>query len=257
MLEDESNQKKLETEVWQCLDSVHHLLKRREILHQTLRQGWMELTSARYGMGPSRISSLLFSLKPHAPSSVVDIRVSPSDSTGRDSGVKLDNQPHGAALAFDLIRDKAGNDERPSVTNTGDSTESDKREPSSNPRRSTTVSTGWYLVYLEPFAYASCWSVGPLSRTDGEEKEVDEIERLIDDYSADSPDESSPAETPKEKAQPLYWFGTLVSPHLRSAQDSFSQALELIVEIVNAQTEVTHAHSNVLKLREAMTSEEN
>ncbi|KAL2631437.1 hypothetical protein R1flu_016123 [Riccia fluitans] len=235
MPDDDSHQKQLEKEVWKCLDSVHHLLKRREILLQTLRQGWMELTSARYAMGPARISSPLFSLKPHAPSSVVDVRGLPSDSTGGNSAVEVENEPDGITVVFDLVRDRAENDPKTSVTKTSDFTGSDRGQPPSHLRRRVTSTIS----------------------NDDEKKDQWEIESLLNDCGTEFGDESSLAEAPKETTQPLYWFGALVSPHLRSAQNSFSQALDLIVELVNAQNEATHAHSNVLKFQKATSVDEN
>jgi hypothetical protein len=58
----------LDHHVLRCLDSCHDLLALHDALSLLLRQGWMDMTRARYSMGPSRISHPLFSRKPHAAS---------------------------------------------------------------------------------------------------------------------------------------------------------------------------------------------
>ncbi|OAE25447.1 hypothetical protein AXG93_2818s1250 [Marchantia polymorpha subsp. ruderalis] len=198
MREGTGNLEQLDKEVLQCLDSVHLLLERREILHQTLRQGWMELTSARYTMGPARISSPLFSLKPHAPSAVVDVRGAHVDSTEKIGVPELEEE-----IAQVVI----------------------------------TGPVAFHLVEIEQDERKDRW----------------EIKNLTDDSATESDDELTIAEGSKDTTQPLHWFGALVSPHLRSAQSNFSKALDIVVELLNAQSEAAHAHGNVMSLRRAAT----
>ncbi|KAG6545764.1 hypothetical protein Mapa_012725 [Marchantia paleacea] len=234
MREDTGNQEQLDKEVLLCLDSVHQLLKRREILHQTLRQGWMELTSARYIMGPARISSPLFSLKPHAPSAVVDVRGAHAVSTGKVDVSELEEESAQVVItgpvAFHLVRNREEKEQKFSLTKLSDLTISEKKHPAQLRRRLT--STASEIEH-------------------DERKDRWEIKNLSDDSATESDDELTLAEGSKDTTQPLYWFGALVSPHLRSAQSNFSKALDIVVELLNAQNEAAHAHGNVLSLRRA------
>lgn len=54
-----------EENVLKFLDSTDSFLALMDSLSSTLRQGWLELASARHSMGASRISSALFDLKFH------------------------------------------------------------------------------------------------------------------------------------------------------------------------------------------------
>ncbi|KAJ9673288.1 hypothetical protein PVL29_023092 [Vitis rotundifolia] len=68
------------------LDSMDAYLTLIDSLSSTLRQGWLELASARHSMGASRISSSLFDLKLH--SAATSLRVT------EDDGKYVMNQPH-------------------------------------------------------------------------------------------------------------------------------------------------------------------
>ncbi|BBN10789.1 coiled-coil domain-containing protein 115 [Marchantia polymorpha subsp. ruderalis] len=236
MREGTGNLEQLDKEVLQCLDSVHLLLERREILHQTLRQGWMELTSARYTMGPARISSPLFSLKPHAPSAVVDVRGAHVDSTEKIGVPELEEEIAQVVItgpvAFHLVRNREEKEEKPSVTKLSDLTISEKKNPAKLRRRLTSTAS---------------------EIEQDERKDRWEIKNLTDDSATESDDELTIAEGSKDTTQPLHWFGALVSPHLRSAQSNFSKALDIVVELLNAQSEAAHAHGNVMSLRRAAT----
>ncbi|KAL6317242.1 hypothetical protein AAG906_029995 [Vitis piasezkii] len=59
------------------LDSMDAYLTLIDSLSSTLRQGWLELASARHSMGASRISSSLFDLKLH--SAATSLRVTEDD----------------------------------------------------------------------------------------------------------------------------------------------------------------------------------
>ncbi|XP_047977275.1 coiled-coil domain-containing protein 115 [Salvia hispanica] len=55
------------------LDSMDTYLNLMDSLSSTLRQGWLELASARHSMGAARVSSTLFDLKSHHASTTLEI----------------------------------------------------------------------------------------------------------------------------------------------------------------------------------------
>ncbi|XP_073135447.1 uncharacterized protein [Henckelia pumila] len=55
------------------LDSTDSYLMLMDSLSSTLRQGWLELASARHSMGASRINSTLFDLKSHHASTTLQV----------------------------------------------------------------------------------------------------------------------------------------------------------------------------------------
>lgn len=77
---------KKDENVLKFLDSVNTYLIFMDSLSSKLRQGWLELASARHSMGSSRISSALFDLKYHHAATSVEV-----DHHDADSIVK---QPH-------------------------------------------------------------------------------------------------------------------------------------------------------------------
>ncbi|KAK4855271.1 hypothetical protein QYF36_005601 [Acer negundo] len=62
-----------EENLLQFLDSVDGYLTLLDSLSSTLRQGWLELASARHSMGASRISSVLLDLKIHSADTSVQV----------------------------------------------------------------------------------------------------------------------------------------------------------------------------------------
>ncbi|XP_050884583.1 uncharacterized protein LOC127087689 [Lathyrus oleraceus] len=55
------------------LDSLHNYLSLADSLSSTLRQGWLELASARHSMGASRVNSSLLDLKFHPAATTLKI----------------------------------------------------------------------------------------------------------------------------------------------------------------------------------------
>lgn len=55
------------------LDSVDDYLLLIESLTSTLRQGWLELASARHSMGGSRVNTVLLTLKEHSAATKVEV----------------------------------------------------------------------------------------------------------------------------------------------------------------------------------------
>ncbi|KAL2499216.1 hypothetical protein Adt_24766 [Abeliophyllum distichum] len=62
-----------EENILNFLDSVDGYLILMDSLSSTLRQGWLELASARHSMGASRINSTLFDLKLHPASTTLQV----------------------------------------------------------------------------------------------------------------------------------------------------------------------------------------
>ncbi|KAI9115582.1 hypothetical protein K1719_013251 [Acacia pycnantha] len=59
--------------VLQFMDSMHNYLSLFDALSSTLRQGWLDLASARHSMGGLRINSSLFDMKLHSAATTVKI----------------------------------------------------------------------------------------------------------------------------------------------------------------------------------------
>ncbi|XP_042493746.1 uncharacterized protein LOC122073259 isoform X2 [Macadamia integrifolia] len=59
--------------VLQFMDSIDSYLCLMDSLSSTLRQGWLELASARHSMGISRVTSALFDLKPHSAATTTQV----------------------------------------------------------------------------------------------------------------------------------------------------------------------------------------
>lgn len=70
----EEEQDNGEHKVLKFLDSVDSYLTLIESLSSTLRQGWLELASARQSMGASRVNSALFDLKYHCAATSLQVR---------------------------------------------------------------------------------------------------------------------------------------------------------------------------------------
>ncbi|KAK1371892.1 coiled-coil domain-containing protein 115-like [Heracleum sosnowskyi] len=69
--------------VLDLLDSINNYLILMDSLSSTLREGWLELASARQSMGSSRVSSALFDLKYHRAATLMEV-----DHNDDDSSVK-------------------------------------------------------------------------------------------------------------------------------------------------------------------------
>uniref|UniRef100_A0A251JH66 Vacuolar ATPase assembly protein VMA22 n=1 Tax=Manihot esculenta TaxID=3983 RepID=A0A251JH66_MANES len=83
----QQQQKKVGDEhVLQFLDSVDNYLTLFDSLSSMLRQGWLELASARHSMGASRINSALLDFKVHSASTSLQVAPHTVDS--------MEEQPH-------------------------------------------------------------------------------------------------------------------------------------------------------------------
>ncbi|CAJ2642724.1 unnamed protein product [Trifolium pratense] len=57
----------------QFMDSLHNYLSLTHSLSSTLRQGWLELASAKHSMGTSRVNTSVLDLKSHSASTTLKI----------------------------------------------------------------------------------------------------------------------------------------------------------------------------------------
>ncbi|KAH7446805.1 hypothetical protein KP509_01G077100 [Ceratopteris richardii] len=203
-----------DAEILRFLDALDHLICCRDSLARSLSQGWMEIASARYSMGPARISQALFSLKPQSASTIIS--VSETENSMLETGPKDEEEQVCDALQefqFSIrnldvkggtkIKSREGN------INSETSAQSNLRQ------RHKSGSMKNHIVEDD------------FENDDDLSNDGDLIQ-----HRADSPNVSDP----------LAWFGTLVSPHLRAAQKSFKDALEMIVEVATAQTRVQRTY---------------
>ncbi|KAL4579112.1 hypothetical protein LXL04_015247 [Taraxacum kok-saghyz] len=71
------------------LDSVDTYLILIESLTSTLRQGWLELSSARHSMGGSRLNTVLLSLKHHSAPTTVELDYDNAGSMTKSKSTQL------------------------------------------------------------------------------------------------------------------------------------------------------------------------
>ncbi|CAM6024103.1 unnamed protein product [Sphagnum balticum] len=216
----------MDMEMIRWLDSVHQLLCLRDSLSQVLRQGWMEMAQARYAMGPARISQPLYSLKPYAASASVSVKSSPS-SGAPETAVDQEDvfQPtSNCAVHFALQKQSSDGDDHTS------------NQPSKNTLKSRNMhhsSKSGEQAQLVP----SDWS---------REEDIAYKKLMGDTDDSDTDTELQPKTSTQAlgSTKPLQWFGGLVSPHLRAAQSSFESALEIVVDIANAQSDAVRGHGH-------------
>ncbi|KAF5180446.1 coiled-coil protein [Thalictrum thalictroides] len=199
-LEEETEEK-----VVQFLDSMDSYLILMDSLSSSLRQGWLELASARYAMGGSRVTSALFDLKLHPAATTLQVTELAGESPPQDPMVK---EPH-----FSLSRWSSSGEEKCC------SRETEFEEDELQKKNSTFVlrHRGTSQHYVDD----ECTSKGSPQSP----RTVDQVQR--------------------ERSKSLLIFGTLVSPKLRAAQSSFETALETLVEIANMRSLMLSAHSQI------------
>ncbi|PHT57059.1 hypothetical protein CQW23_05545 [Capsicum baccatum] len=73
MVSEDAEMQSSDKNVLQLLDSTDSYLLLMNSLSSSLRQGWLELASARHSMGASRISSALFDLKSHSAATTLQL----------------------------------------------------------------------------------------------------------------------------------------------------------------------------------------
>ncbi|KAJ6810047.1 coiled-coil domain-containing protein 115 isoform X2 [Iris pallida] len=87
-----------EEKVLVFMDSLDSYLTLLDSLSSTLRQGWLELASARHSMGSSRISSVLFDLKEKSASTTLQVTES------IDNGIP--SEPHYTLSKWGSLREE-------------------------------------------------------------------------------------------------------------------------------------------------------
>lgn len=206
---DEAAKQEEENVVLQFLDSLDTYLILMDSLSSTLRQGWLDLASARYSMGSSRVTSALFDLKLHDAATQLQVSQLEEKSPQQDPLLK---QPH-----FSLSRWSSSSGGNYSLRETEFEEEHllEKNHNSMPRHRHTSKSS----VDKELPSKASPKSPrSPL---------------IVDD------------QVQKERSKSLLVFGTLVSPKLREAQISFETAVETLVQIANMRSLVLSTHVQI------------
>ncbi|KAF8405560.1 hypothetical protein HHK36_010467 [Tetracentron sinense] len=117
MEEVEGNQRsedgrKAEENILQFMDSMDSYLTLLDSMSSTLRQGWLELASARHSMGASRVNSALFDLKLHSAVTTLQVAEQDGESPLADPMVKQSHftlckwaSPNGGKCCSEEIED--------------------------------------------------------------------------------------------------------------------------------------------------------
>nr|XP_043617071.1 coiled-coil domain-containing protein 115 isoform X1 [Erigeron canadensis] len=207
----QSTSKKEEEETTlKFLDSVDHYLVLIHTLSSTLRQGWLELASARYSMGGSRVNTALLNLKHHSAATTVELN--------NDNGGSVTTSPQ-----FGLHK----------------WTSSDNKDSSSKKENiEEDEQLNEYLSSPDSEKHESTLESSDRHQTDASARKTDDHVSDQTDASARKTDDH----LQKERAKVLSTFGTLVSPKLRASQLSFETALETLVELANARSSILEAH---------------
>lgn len=109
------------------LDSVDNYLILIESLTSTLRQGWLELSSARHSMGGSRVNTALLSLKHHSAPTTVELDY--------DNGRSLTKSPHLSLCKWASSEKKDSSIENKNIDNKDSPQESNESEATVSPRK--------------------------------------------------------------------------------------------------------------------------
>ncbi|KAF6159791.1 hypothetical protein GIB67_030049 [Kingdonia uniflora] len=212
MENEEENQPISEEIVLQFLDSTDNYITLMESLSSSLRQGWLELASARLSMGTSRVTSTLFDLNMHP--AVTTLQVAPLD------GESLSQDIMGRQSRFSLRKWASFNEERCSK----DTEASEDLQMESNQQ-----------LHRHGSHHISA------NRSHASLSEEPAEARLASSESLTTIDE----QVNKERSKSLSVFGTLVSPKLRAAQLSFETAMETLVEIANMRSLMLSAYAQI------------
>ncbi|KAK4600269.1 hypothetical protein RGQ29_010085 [Quercus rubra] len=211
VVEEQQGQRGSEEEnVVQFLDSLDSYLTLFDSLSSTLRQGWLELASARHSMGVSRINGTLLDLKPHSAATTLQVSEPDVDY--------MVGQPH-----FKLSKWASSNNENccfgeEKIREDKLQTKSDSPQLRNRSQFSGTPATNGASLIVDD--------------------QVSVSQALMFSYNK---------EVQKERSKSLSMFGTLVSPKLRSAQLSFETALETLVEIANMRSTMFSTSDQIRK----------
>ncbi|KAJ4962469.1 hypothetical protein NE237_022408 [Protea cynaroides] len=181
----------------QFLDSIDSYLCLMDSLSSTLREGWLELASARHSMGISRITNVLLDLKPHSAATTIKVSSHVFESSSTED--PMVRQPHITLSKWSSFKDGKG------CFGEAVAGEEEFKNKSQNPQ----------LRHRNPSQFP----------------EFQEAHTSSEGASLSADDEAK-----KERTKSLSVFGTLVSPKLRAAQHSFESVLEILVEIANKRS---------------------
>ncbi|MCO5592905.1 hypothetical protein L7F22_046909 [Adiantum nelumboides] len=200
--------------ILRLLDAMDRLLLCRESLAKFLSQGWMEIASARYSMGPSRIDQALFSLKPCPASTLVSI--SRADDFFNDEAHDGEGEECISQQEIHFTLESPHKIKPRNIPTSGyESSKSD-------------ALSGSHLRQRHSSSSANMQHTG---------NDFDDGQALGNDGNM-----AQDMQNKLKESDLLAWFGTLVSPHLRAAQSSFKEALETIAELATTQTTILMAY---------------
>ncbi|XP_043714389.1 coiled-coil domain-containing protein 115 [Telopea speciosissima] len=195
-----------EDSVLQFMDSIDSYLCLMDSLSSALRQGWLELASARHSMGTSRVSSALFDLKQHSAATTTQVIPYGFECSAPED--PMVRQPH-----FTLSKWSSFNARKCSFGEVA-ADEEEFQKKLQNPQ----------LRHRSPSQLPESQETHTVSKGSP--------------LSADD-------EAKKERSKSLSVFGSLVSPKLRASQHSFETALEIVVEIANRRSLMLSAFAQV------------
>ncbi|CAI9270336.1 unnamed protein product [Lactuca saligna] len=109
------------------LDSVDNYLILIESLTSTLRQGWLELASARHSMGGSRVNTALLTLKQHSAATKVEVNY--------DNGGSMKKSPHLTLCKWTSSDKKDSSFEKENTDNKDSTKESNESETTASPHK--------------------------------------------------------------------------------------------------------------------------
>ncbi|GAB4828442.1 hypothetical protein Ancab_035439 [Ancistrocladus abbreviatus] len=200
-------QKREDENLLNFMDSLDSYLTLLDSLSSTLRQGWLELASARHSMGASRLNGGLLDLKFHHAATYLQVNKDKVDSTS--------GQPNFTLCKWTpLGSGNSGETAENAVLNKFNGLHLRCRSTSSSPE-------------LQNESSSEELQGGNLSSDGSPLTPVEQVQ--------------------KERFKSLAVFGTLVSPKLRAAQLSFETALETLVDIANVRSSMLFAFDRVRK----------
>ncbi|XP_027169722.1 coiled-coil domain-containing protein 115 isoform X1 [Coffea eugenioides] len=197
------------------LDSMDDYLILVDSLSSILRQGWLELASARHSMGASRISASSYDMKYHSAATTLQLQ---HETASSDVG-----QPH-------------------FVLRKWESSDSPKKDPSDSPKRDPCEAK------LEEDKWVQSVSSGLRIRTKGTSESSESREKKAENTGSPP---SVEGHAQKERLKALSMFGALAPPKLRAAQLSFETALETLADIANVRASLLRAYEQVQKEMES------
>ncbi|XP_062164507.1 uncharacterized protein LOC133871148 isoform X1 [Alnus glutinosa] len=228
--EQEQQRKRLEEDnVVQFLDSLDGYVTLLDSLSSTIRQGWMELASARHSMGASRINGAFLDMKFHSAATTVQV-------------TEHDEQPHFALCKWASSKngkccsgeEEFGEDKLQMIS---DGPQLRHRSQFSDNQKMSFVLLSYFCHDNSELSVCcfNFWLFYMCKGTLGKTPAKNGTPLIVDD------------QVQKERSKSLSMFGTLVSPKLRAAQLSFETALETLVEIANMRSTMLSTYDQVRK----------